>query len=686
MLLSNLFTKGTHLALAGAFIYLFIVFLSGCSTSTPAPPTPTLPPPTPVTTGELYDIDWTLSGNLNAHDPVIIKEGDTWYIFTTGIGISIKRSEDGTHWERYGLVFSPQPDWHKEMVPFNDGNLWAPDIFYYQGKYYLYYSVSSFGSNTSAIGLVTNVTLDKESPDYEWVDEGVVISSSDTDNFNTIDPNIVQDREGGLWLSFGSFWSGIKLVKIDPETMKPAEGEPLHSIAAKPGNTAIEAPFIIERNGYYYLFVSHEFCCRGVDSTYRIMVGRSEEITGPYVDNNGKTMLTGGGTLISQGDDRWKGTGHNAVYQQGNSAILVNHAYDAQNFGRPTLQIRPLYWDADGWPTLNIEDVTQALPENSDSEEIQINNPFIEQRADPWIYHHTDGYYYFTATAPEYDRIILRRAATLPELARVFENVIWQKHASGIMGAHIWAPELHYIDGKWYIYFAAGSTQDVWAIRIYVLENASANPLEGTWEERGQLKTNWESFSLDATTFEHNGTRYLVWAQHDPKIGGNTNLYIAMMSNPWTISGEQVMITKPDYDWEKIGFLVNEGAAVIKHDGRIFISYSASATDANYAMGLLTASQESDLMDPASWSKSPTPVFQSGNGVYGPGHNSFTVSPDGKYDILVYHGRDYEKIIGDPLHDPNRHTRVQQLHWNADGTPNFGKPVANGITSIGDDS
>jgi len=165
MLLSNLFTKGTHLALAGAFIYLFIVFLSGCSTSTPAPPTPTLPPPTPVTTGELYDIDWTLSGNLNAHDPVIIKEGDTWYIFTTGIGISIKRSEDGTHWERYGLVFSPQPDWHKEMVPFNDGNLWAPDIFYYQGKYYLYYSVSSFGSNTSAIGLVTNVTLDKESPD-----------------------------------------------------------------------------------------------------------------------------------------------------------------------------------------------------------------------------------------------------------------------------------------------------------------------------------------------------------------------------------------------------------------------------------------------------------------------------------------------------------------------------------------
>ena len=142
------------------------------------------PLPTPMTTGELYDIDWTLSGNLNAHDPVIIKQDGTWYIFTTGVGISMKRSEDGTDWERYGLVFSRQPDWHKELVPFNDGNLWAPDIFFYQDKYYLYYSVSSFGSNTSAIGLVTNVTLDNEDPDYEWVDEGVVIQSSNTDNYN----------------------------------------------------------------------------------------------------------------------------------------------------------------------------------------------------------------------------------------------------------------------------------------------------------------------------------------------------------------------------------------------------------------------------------------------------------------------------------------------------------------------
>ena len=325
------------------------------------------------------------------------------------------------------------------------------------------------------------------------------------------------------------------------------------------------------------------------------------------------------------------------------------------------------------------------MTENNKANLIQISNPLIEQRADPWIYRHTDGYYYFTATVPAYDKLILRRAETLEGLATAPEVVLWEKHKSGIMGAHIWAPELHQIDGKWYIYFAAGSAEDIWAIRIYVLENESANPLEGTWVERGQLKTDWESFSLDASTFEHDGTRYLVWAQHDPQLGGNTNLYIASMSDPWTLSSKQVMITRPEYDWEKIGFWVNEGAAVLKRNGRIFISYSASATDANYAMGLLTASQDSDLLDVSSWSKSSTPIFKSANGVYGPGHNSFTVSADGTIDILVYHGRSYEQIAGDPLHDPNRHTRVQQLPWNADGTPNFGEPVADGVVTLGNE-
>jgi GH43 family beta-xylosidase len=306
-----------------------------------------------------------------------------------------------------------------------------------------------------------------------------------------------------------------------------------------------------------------------------------------------------------------------------------------------------------------------------------LNNPIVEQRADPWVYKHTDGYYYFTASVPEYDLIEVRRAKTIQELGSAEPVTAWRKHESGPMSANIWAPEIHFIDGKWYIYYAAAQADAIFDHRMYVIENDSENPLEGNWVEKGQVKAAWESFSLDATTFEHKGERYYVWAQKDPEIVGNSNLYIAKMVNPWTITGPQVMLTKPEYDWETIGFLVNEGAAVLKRNGKIFISYSASATDYNYCMGLLTADEDSDLLDPKSWSKTSTPVFQTNeeNSQYGPGHNSFTVSEDGSQDILIYHARNYRDIVGDPLWDPNRHTRAQVFTWNEDGTPNFGVPV-----------
>ncbi|WP_373461114.1 family 43 glycosylhydrolase [Paenibacillus sp. V4I5] len=309
-------------------------------------------------------------------------------------------------------------------------------------------------------------------------------------------------------------------------------------------------------------------------------------------------------------------------------------------------------------------------------------NPIVLQRADPWIYKHTDGYYYFTASVPAFDCIELRRAATIQELGTAIPTVIWRKHAAGRMSSLIWAPEIHFIDGKWYIYFASGGSDEnldeVWDHRMYVLENEAANPIEGIWVEKDQLQTNWESVALDATTFEHQGVRYLVWAQKDPEIEGNSNLYIAEMSNPWTIKGKQIMLTKPAYPWEIVGYWVNEGPAVLKKNGRIFISYSASATDSNYCMGVLTAGDTTDLLDPKSWIKSPEPVFKSNEetGQYGPGHNCFTVSEDGSEDIMIYHSRSYKEIIGDPLFDPNRHARAQKLVWNEDGTPNFGIPVA----------
>lgn len=314
-----------------------------------------------------------------------------------------------------------------------------------------------------------------------------------------------------------------------------------------------------------------------------------------------------------------------------------------------------------------------------------VTNPLILKRADPDIYKHTDGFYYFTATVPEYDRIVLRRSPSIAGLATTTETIIWTMHPSGIMGAHIWAPEIHFINNKWYIYFAAGSSSAIWASRMYVLENASANPLTGSWTERGQIDShNWASFSLDATTFVNNGKRYLVWAQKDPALSSSSNLYIAAMgSDPWTTTGTPVMISQPTLPWEKVGVAVNEGPAVLVRNGKVFIAYSAARTDANYCLGLLSASATSDLLSAGSWTKSPNPVFKSGNGVFGPGHNQFTTSPDGTVDLVVYHGRDYEAITGDPIKDPNRSTRVQSFSWNSDGTPNFGAPLHDGTITIG---
>ncbi|MEU4744146.1 family 43 glycosylhydrolase [Actinosynnema sp. NPDC023658] len=326
------------------------------------------------------------------------------------------------------------------------------------------------------------------------------------------------------------------------------------------------------------------------------------------------------------------------------------------------------------------------MPAAQASPAAQYTNPLANQRADPHIFKHTDGYYYFTATAPEYDRIVLRRATTIQGLATASESVIWRKHSSGDMGAHIWAPEIHFINGKWYVYFAAGRTDDIWHIRPFVLENSSANPLSGTWTERGQVNVPWDTFSLDMSTFAVNGVRYLTWAQSEPGISTNSNLYLARMgANPWQITGAVARLTVPTLAWEtRGGVKVAEGPTVIQRNGRVFLTYSASATDANYCLGMLTASASADLLNASSWTKSANPVFatNAATGQYGPGHNSFTVSEDGQSDILVYHDRNYRDITGDPLRDPNRRTRVQKVYWNSDGTPNFGIPVADGVTPV----
>lgn len=309
---------------------------------------------------------------------------------------------------------------------------------------------------------------------------------------------------------------------------------------------------------------------------------------------------------------------------------------------------------------------------------IKYNDIWIGQRADPYVYRHLDGNYYFTGSLPEYDGIALRRAGSLAGLPDAEERVIWRKHEQGPMSIHIWAPELHYLFGKWYIYFAAGEKENIWNIRPYVLECQGDDPVSGAWAELGRMQRadedefSFEAFSLDATIFENKGKYYYVWAEKTGVGKQISNLYISELASANKLKTVQVMLTTPDYDWERFGFWVNEGPAVIKRNGRIFLTYSASDTGIHYCMGMLTADEDSDLLDPKSWCKERYPVLSTNEekGVYGPGHNSFTVDEQGN-DILVYHARKEKEITGNPLYIPNRHAMLMRIDWDREGRPVF---------------
>lgn len=309
---------------------------------------------------------------------------------------------------------------------------------------------------------------------------------------------------------------------------------------------------------------------------------------------------------------------------------------------------------------------------------VKYNEPWILQRADPYVYKHTDGKYYFTASVPAYDAIVLRCSDTLAGLAQAEEKVLWTKHESGPMSKHIWAPEIHFLYGKWYIYYAGGEMEAEWEIRPYVLECQGEDPMTDEWIEKGKMRRakddefSFEAFSLDATVFENKGRWYYIWAE---KVGVGkqiSNLYIAEMENGYTLKTVQVMLTTPDYDWERHGFWVNEGPGIIKHDGKIFMTYSASETGIQYCVGMLSADEDADLLDPKSWTKERYPVLTTNEekGIYGPGHNSFTKDEEGN-DIIVYHARTEAEIVGNPLYNPNRHAMLMKIKWSEDNRPIF---------------
>jgi autotransporter-associated beta strand protein len=290
-------------------------------------------------------------GVTGAHDPsTLLQVGDSYMYFCTGQGILSRVSPDMEHWIAGPAVFSTPPAWTETAVPGFTGDFWAPDVSYFDGIYHLYYAVSTFGSQISAIGMATNTTLNYlDYASYDWVDQGPVIQSTTGSLYNTIDPSILVDTNGSVYMSFGSYWNGIYITQLNPSTGKLLNSNQPTQIA---DNSQIEASYLYHQGNYYYLFVNFGMCCMGVDSTYNIRVGRSTSVGGPYVDENGVPMTQGGGTLLLGSEGRYIGPGQVGIMPEGNDFWMSYHYYDGDNDGTPTYALQQLYWNNQAWPTL----------------------------------------------------------------------------------------------------------------------------------------------------------------------------------------------------------------------------------------------------------------------------------------------------------------------------------------------
>jgi arabinan endo-1,5-alpha-L-arabinosidase len=310
-----------------------------------------------------------LKGDIRVHDPVMIKEGDIYYVFHTGRGISIKTSKDKINWTGAGSVFSKQnlPAWHKVDIPEQDGSLWAPDVLYHDGKYYLYYSVSAWMNFNSSIGLVTNTTLDSTKADYKWIDQGQVISYKNGGaGVNVIDPQVFPDKDGKLWLFYGSYQKGLRLAELNPATGKLLTDPPeLITITSALG----EGVFVIRGPEYYYIFASRGICCKGMQSNYQIVMGRSKNVEGPYLNKEGKSWVDNQYSLFLAGDSTEPGRGHNGFFTEGDTTFIVYHAYTRAVNGIPLLNIKHMFINDDGWPSLEANKKlfrrAEGKPENS---------------------------------------------------------------------------------------------------------------------------------------------------------------------------------------------------------------------------------------------------------------------------------------------------------------------------------
>jgi arabinan endo-1,5-alpha-L-arabinosidase len=333
-----------------------IVVAAATPTPSAVAATPTPDQPSTSASGPTGD-NWRLRGDLRAHDPALVAGGNgkDWFVFSTGDQqiaggtIQIRSSADGRNWKFAGTVWDKIPDWLSKAVP-GVNNLWAPEVYQHGGTYYLYYAASTWGKNNSIIALATNTTLDPADPNYKWVDQGQVVRSTAQSDFNAIDPGIVEDADGTPWMAFGSYWTGIQMVQLEWPTGKRSADKTRHKIAdRKQAPNAIEAPYVVPHDGKYYLFTSWGQCCEGVNSDYKIVVGRADNVTGPYVDQDGRALLEGGGTVLRKASGSRIGPGGQSVSEE----IIAYHYYDAKAKGTPKLALQRITWGDDGWPQLD---------------------------------------------------------------------------------------------------------------------------------------------------------------------------------------------------------------------------------------------------------------------------------------------------------------------------------------------
>ncbi|MFF4346500.1 arabinan endo-1,5-alpha-L-arabinosidase [Streptomyces sp. NPDC001530] len=303
--------------------------------------------PTMAQADVTYPDPQPLTGQQIIHDPTVIHLKSGGYVaYSTGGIIGARLSKDRVQWDDAGNAFATPPSWWYE---YNDtGDPWAPDISYRDGRYWLYYAVSSWGTNHSAIGVATSPS----GLPGTWTDHGKVFTSERTDTWNAIDPAVTR-ADGKLWMAFGSYWTGIRMVELDPSTGKAVEGATVHHLATRPDAPyAVEGPYVLKHGRYYYLFASYDACCAGVNSTYKIRVGRSTSVTGPYVDSTGTPLLEGGGDLLLAGHGRYIGTGGESVFRDRGQDWLAYHYYDADDNGTPKLGLNRLSWTKNGWPSV----------------------------------------------------------------------------------------------------------------------------------------------------------------------------------------------------------------------------------------------------------------------------------------------------------------------------------------------